>query len=64
MDLQLLHFVSKTCMVPNPIFACISYDLRLLLLFSLQNISRYRALITFMLKSTIELFNDKKLDNI
>ena len=60
MDLQLLHFLSKKCKVPNPVFALISYNLRLLLLFSLQDFSRNRVLMTFMLNRTIESFNDKK----
>ena len=64
MDLQLPHFLSKKCMVPNPGFALISYNLRLLLLFSLQDISRNRVLMTVMLNRTIESLNDKKLYNI
>jgi hypothetical protein len=48
MDLQLLPLLRNTCMVPNPVFALISYNLRLLLLFSLQDFSRNRVLMTFM----------------
>jgi hypothetical protein len=58
MDLQLLHFLSKNGMVPNPVFALISYNMRLLLLFSLQDFSRNGVLMTVMLNRTIESFND------
>jgi hypothetical protein len=57
MDLQLLHFLST---VPNFVFALISYNLRLLLLFSLQDFYRNKVLMTFMRTRTIESFNDKK----
>jgi hypothetical protein len=60
MDLQLPHFLSKKCKVRNPAFALISYNLRLLLLFSLQDFSRNKVLMTFMLTRTIESFIDKK----
>jgi hypothetical protein len=60
MDLQLLHLLSKKCMVQNHVFALISYNLQLLLLFSLQDFSRIRVLMTDMLNRTIESINDTK----
>ena len=64
MYLQLLHLLSKKSMVPNLVFALISYNLRLLLLFSLQDFYINRVLMNFMLNMTNESFNDKKLDKI
>ena len=55
MGLQLLQFLSKFRFC---------YNLPLLLLFSLQDFSRVRVLITFMRNRTIESLTDKKSDII
>ena len=68
--MELSHGSSITALIEQEMhgskshFAIISYNLRLLFFFSLQDFSRNRVLMTFMLNRTIASFNYKKLNEI